>query len=157
MLVFTMEILKIEGATRPAERGPPPFTDFTADATAFDEASKPVVMAVLRQPVASAKLFAAFKSAARALVKKGDATEQAFGLTAASKFDGKAYTTDPLAARLKLSAPAIYVLDGHAGYSKCAIGRPTQTEVGEMAETIKGCATRALSFRAQEAQGKQEL
>ena len=71
VLVFTMEILKIEGATRPAERGPPPFTDFTADATAFDEASKPVVMAVLRQPVASAKLFAAFKSAARALVNRG--------------------------------------------------------------------------------------
>lgn len=145
VLVFTMEIIKIEGATRPAERGPPPFTEFSADADAFDDASRPAVLAVLRQPIASAKLFAAFKAAARALVKS-DASAKAFGLTAASKFNGKSYTTDPLAARLKLSAPAVYVLEAGA-YTKCAIGRPTQTEVNAMAEAIKGCASRALGLQ----------
>jgi len=46
---------------------------------------------------AKSSVFSAFKSAARALLKAG-ATNN-FLLTAASKFDGKGYTTDALATR----------------------------------------------------------
>ena len=153
VLVFTMEILKIEGPSRPSERGPPPFTDYSADVDGFKaRKTLPPVLAVLRQPIAAAKVFGAFKAAARAMVKSGAATALDFALTAASKFEKGKYTVDAIAAELKLSAPTIYV-DAGEGYKKCAVGRPTETELSAMAEAIKGCAQKAFSGR----QGKAEL
>jgi len=148
VLVFTMEIIKIEGETKPAERGPLPYVDFTNDAGAFESAtSKPAVMAVLRQPVEKAKLFQAFKGMARKLLNTGIAKAEDFGLTAASKYDGKTYTTDPLAAKHKWSAPAIYN-DAEGGYEKCFTGRPSQTTLKDLEDAIIGCAGKAIASRA---------
>jgi hypothetical protein len=153
VLVFTMEIIQIEGASRPAERGPPPFADYSADTDGFKaRPALPPVFAVLRQPIATAKVFLAFKSAARAMVKSGAATAEDFALTAASKFEKGAYTKDAIASELKLSAPTVYtLLDGK--YVKCKIGRPTEVELAVMTETIKGCAQKAVTAP----QGKAEL
>jgi hypothetical protein len=140
VLVFTMEILHINGASRPAERGPPPFIDLQGDVAAYEAmAKKPTVLAALRQPVGSAKLFAAFKGASRALMKQDGYTAESFAFTAASKFDGKAFTTDPLAAKLKLQAPSIYVLGPDDKYSKCKTGRPSEFTADTMRETIVTC------------------
>lgn len=164
-LVFTMEIIQIEGPSKPAERGPPPFTDFTSvDAATFDS-SAPTVLAVLRQPLASGKLFAAFKAAARRQVKSGTATPDFFGLIAASELDGKSYRTDAWlklsateksawlklaatghAARLKLAAPAVYVDEG-TGYKKCSVGRPTEVSIDDMATKIAECAKNVQALK----------
>ena len=153
VLVFTMEIIEVEGPSRPAERGPPPYTDYSSDVAGFEaRAATPSVLAVLRQPVASSKVFAAFKAAARAMVKRGAATAEDFALTAASRFERGAYSVDELAKGLKLSAPSVYV-DSGAGFERCKIGRPTETDISAMADAIKACAEKTLAAR----RGKPEL
>ena len=153
VLVFTMEILKIDGPSKPAERGPPPFVEFSSSESALQEYdawaakvpdSQPLVLAVLRQPIGSSKLFKAFKGAARAVGKRNgadasrpDADALQFGVTAA-KFVKGSYV-DPLAKHLKLNAPAVYLSFDRSQWVKCKLGRPTEMEAGEIQAEIEAC------------------
>ena len=140
-LIFTMEILKIEGPGKPAERGPPPFTELAGvDDYVSWQAGAPRALAVLRQPTKTAKLFSAFKAAARSAAKAGDDAPAAFALTADSRFVKGGYTKDAVAEKLKLSAPAFYTTpDGGATWSKCATSRPTEASVEQLAAQLQRC------------------
>merc|ERR1719310_2764384 len=90
-------------------------------------APTPRVLAVLRQPIAASKLFLGFKAAARAAAKAAPESDAyAFGVTASSRFENGKYTVDPLAAKLSLVAPSVYVHKAGSPHTwiKCKTGRP---------------------------------
>ena len=97
----------------------------------------PKVLAVLRQPIATSKLFLGFKAAAR--VEKKTADSVAYALTAASKFEKGKYTSDEIAVSLKLSAPGIFAQAAGAEWVKCKTGRPTESTVDEIKQRIESC------------------
>jgi len=148
VLVFTMEILKIEGEGRPAEpKGPQPWTDLEGDVAKYDklvEGGSPLILAVLRQPITASKVFTGFKRAAKAGAKAADGVS--YAITAASKFSKGAYAVDELAKHLKLDTPAVYTaLAGGSTWTKCKIGRPTETTVEAIEATISDCAAQPKS------------
>ena len=140
VLVFTMEILKLEGPGKPAERGPPPFTDLNGEVSLYDGWAKAAgvrALAVLRQPIGGSKLFQGFKKAARASAKAADGAS--FALTAASRFEKGAYTTDGVAQQLKLSGPAVFVAAPGDKWVKCKTGRPTESTVEAISAAVTQC------------------
>uniref|UniRef100_A0A7S3B2X9 peptidylprolyl isomerase n=1 Tax=Haptolina ericina TaxID=156174 RepID=A0A7S3B2X9_9EUKA len=143
VLVFTLRLMTINGASKPAERGPPPYTELSGEQRQFTQfvqeldAGMPKVLAVLRQPIATSKLFLGFKAAAR--VEKKTADSVAYALTAASKFEKGKYTSDEIAVSLKLSAPGIFAQAAGAEWVKCKTGRPTESTVDEIKQRIESC------------------
>jgi len=115
VLVFSLQLLKINGASTPAEpRGLPPYTivesanelDAWLGQTAVD--GKAAVLALMRQPLTKAsKLFSGFKKAARA-----DSAGRAYALSAVSRYDAatKKFTTSAVESALGFSAPSILVI-----------------------------------------------
>ena len=127
VLVFTMEILKINGASVPAERGPPGFDElatteqFAAWAGAARGGGGALVLGLFRRPTVG-DLFATFKSAARALAKEG--APPAVALWAQARYDAKAkkYTVSELETQLGFKPPALLVsADQGATWTKCAV------------------------------------
>lgn len=118
VLVFTMEILKINGPTKPADRGPPGFTEYKTveDFTAWASggSNDVLVLGLFRKPTVG-KLFNSFKSSARAWAKTGEAD---VALYAQSRYDSKAkkYQVSELESVLDLQAPGIY-FSNNAGKS----------------------------------------
>ena len=102
------------------------------------------VLAVLRQPVGSSKLFQGFKRAARKSSKAEDGVS--YALTAASSFVKGKFSTDPLASNLKLSAPGVYT-GSASSMTKCKIGRPTEMTVDAMEAAISACAAEAATAK----------
>lgn len=155
VLVFTLHLIKINGATTPAEpRGPPPYATLGegADALAYEAWTAahpaPRVLAVLRQPIASSKLFLGFRATARASAKAADGTN--FAISANSKFQKGKYTNDPIADALKLNAPAVFVQPTHDGkWTKCKTGRPTETTAENIASQIASCLAVATAGKAE--------
>jgi len=147
VLVFTIEIIKIQGASKPAERGPPPYTDIATKA-ALDSAlsasgSKPFVLGLFRLPL-QGKLFDSFRGAARKL-SKSDSAE--FGLSALSKYDPKTkkYGVSEVEAALGLSAPGLFVShDGGASWIICKTSFSQKSvTVDDVKEKIAACVAPA--------------
>lgn len=114
VLIFTLQLIKINGESTPAEpRGPPPYATLETEAEleawlakSADEGKAPVV-ALLRQPLnKGSKLFGGFRKAAR------QDESSAYALSAVSKYDpaSKKFTTSNVEAALGLGAPSIQVL-----------------------------------------------
>ena len=155
VLVFTMELISIEGPSTPAEpKGPPPYAELLdtdlldAWAETNRHAAPTLVLAALYQPTRPSKLFQAFKALARDSAKAGDPTQ--FALAANSKFMGGRYTPDPVVTNLKLSQQSIYVLaagwgehgDFVGGWQKCKTGRPSEVTVEQIKTTLAECIGR---------------
>ena len=158
MLVFTLHMIKINGAGKPAEsRGPPPYTvlgDGTGELSydAWIESTRaacvdtcpPKVLAVLRQPVGASKVFLGFKAAARQSAKAAGGSM--YAMTASSKFEKGKYTTDAVAHALQLTAPAVYVqAAGATGWTKCETGRPTDTTQEAIQQAVASCVVAAAA------------
>lgn len=158
MLVFTLHMIKINGAGKPAEsRGPPPYTvlgngpgELSYDSwvastrAACLETCPPKVLAVLRQPVGGSKVFLGFKAAARQSAKAAEGSM--YAMTASSKFEKGKYTTDAVAHALQLTAPAVYVqAAGATGWTKCEIGRPTDSTQEAIQQAVASCAVAAAA------------
>ena len=157
VLVFTLHLLKINGASTPAApRGPPPYATLTSVAelaewlTPPSKATAPVpnVLGLFRQPLVG-KLFNAFRKAAK--LAGGSAR---FAIVATSKYDPKAgkYTTSDVEAKYARSAPAVLVLSPGASAEASGAGAATPCKtshsqksvaVGDVAETILACAKQA--------------
>jgi len=143
VLVFTMEIMQIEGATKPAERGPPPFTQVATAAdleTTLKAGTPPFVLGVFRQPLRG-KLFDGFKGAARQLFKKGAAT---MALVAEAKYDAKAkkFTTSEVEDRFKLSAPGVYTSSDGTSWAACKTSHSQKSvSVDDIKSKLAECAT----------------
>ena len=161
VLVFTMELLKINGPSKPAERGPTPFAELT-DKESFEHwmraagaAKWPIALAVLKQPIATSKLFAGFKQAAKKSYKRMAADEMTeawvggyslpYAVTASSKFEKGKYTVDPVAAETKLDAPGVYVStrSDRKKWVKCKTPRPTESTSEAISEKIEACVKAA--------------
>jgi len=142
VLVFTMEIVKIEGETKPAERGPPPYTQVATVAelgAALEGAKKPYVLGIFRKPLIG-KLFDGYKSAARALFKADKGT---MALVAEGKYDAKAkkFTTSAVEDELKLSAPGVYTSADGKSWTVCKTGHSQKSvSVPDIAAALKDCA-----------------
>jgi FKBP-type peptidyl-prolyl cis-trans isomerase FklB len=154
VLVFTMELLKIEGPSSPAEpKGPPPYTELVtpADLAAWIDAqvgpAPAMVLATLRQPTKGSKLFQAVKAAARASAKAEG--KDAFAIAANSKFEKGKYTVDPVAAALKLESQAVYVSTRTEHWKRCKTGRPSEATVDQMKDAISRCVADATGGKAE--------
>eukprot|EP01062_Namystynia_karyoxenos_P046967 TRINITY_DN3531_c1_g1_i1.p1 TRINITY_DN3531_c1_g1~~TRINITY_DN3531_c1_g1_i1.p1 ORF type:complete len:326 (+),score=133.11 TRINITY_DN3531_c1_g1_i1:80-979(+) len=146
VLVFTMELLRIDGESKPAFRGPPPYAevetkeqlDGWAQAKAMGE-GLPLVLGLFRQPSVG-KLYDAYRGAAHGLTKKNVA---AFAFSDQSRYDPETrqYTKSPLETALKIRAPGVYT-SGDKGYSwtKCKTPHQQRTAtVQQVKETIEDC------------------
>lgn len=145
VLVFTLHLMSINGESTPAEpRGPPKHA--TVDTVAALEewvrtadASKPLMLGLFKQPIAKAKLAAAFKAAAKA----DDVSS--YALSAASKFEKGKYTTSPVEGYYGAAAPSVLVVKPGAGkaavVAKCRLSRPTSASKEELTTQITACAT----------------
>jgi len=155
VLVFTMELLSIEGPSTPAEpKGPPPYTELQDIdqlhiwSDTHRHTAPTLVLAALYQPKRSSKLYQAFKALARDGAKAGDSTQ--FALAANSKFMGGGYTRDMVVESLKLSHQAVHVLaadwgehgDFVSGWKKCKTGRPSENTVDQIKEALAACMRR---------------
>ena len=158
VLVFTLHMIKINGAGKPAEsRGPPPYTvlgdgtgELSYDAwiastrAACVDTCPPKVLAVLRQPVGGSKVFLGFKAAARQSAKAAGGSM--YAMTANSYFEKGKYTTDALAHALALTAPAVYLqAAGATGWTKCETGRPTDTTQEAIQQAVASCVVAAAA------------
>jgi len=142
VLVFTMEILKIMGPTKPAERGPPPYAVLESK-QALDEwhtAAGTSVVALLRQPLMG-KLFDAFKGAARAASKTDGGAR--FAMSALSKYDAKQnrYTTSEVESALSATAPAILTSTDGSSWAACKTSFSQKSvSIDEVKAKIAACA-----------------
>lgn len=153
VLVFTIEIIKINGASKEAQRGPPPYAVATsvAELQPLFAAGTPLVLGLFRQPL-QGKLQDGFKSAARRLKKVGWAVSTA--LSAESKYDPKAkkFAPSEVETHYQLSAPGVYVSsDGGKGWTTCKTSHSQNSvSVADVAEKVNQCAAAAVA-------GKPEL
>eukprot|EP01065_Artemidia_motanka_P019867 TRINITY_DN23747_c0_g1_i1.p1 TRINITY_DN23747_c0_g1~~TRINITY_DN23747_c0_g1_i1.p1 ORF type:complete len:306 (+),score=92.13 TRINITY_DN23747_c0_g1_i1:49-918(+) len=143
VLVFTMEILRVNGDSTPANRGPPPYATLESKAD-YDrwigesDGGAGSVVGLFRQPTVG-KLFAAFRSAARRLTKTGTAR---FALYAESRYDAstKQYTRSELEEVLKVRAPGVYVVGSGPKPTKCKTGhQQTSVTLDQVTEQLVKC------------------
>jgi len=153
VLVFTMEILEINGPTTPANRGPPAYTELAtaADYDAWNgaaAASGQKVVGVFRKlnskAELSGKFFNAFKAASKVVAKAGGAA----GIITHSVFDGKSGKYQPeaiieeFAASDKyptLKAPNVYVQSTRTGkWKKCK----TNKSADDLKDQIINCSAK---------------
>lgn len=114
VLIFTLQLIKINGESTPAEpRGPPPYATVETEAelnvwlTQAATEGKTPVLALLRQPLnKGAKLFGGFRKAAR------HDGHSSYAVSAVGKYDpaAKKFTTSEVETSLGLTAPSIQVL-----------------------------------------------
>jgi FKBP-type peptidyl-prolyl cis-trans isomerase FklB len=153
VLVFTIEIIKINGASKEAQRGPPPYAMAATVAELkplLAAGAPPLVLGLFRQPL-KGKLQDGFKGAARGLKKAGWAGSTC--LSAESKYDGKTkkFVPSEVETQYKLSAPGVYVSsDGGKAWTTCKTSHSQNSvSVADVTEKIKQCAAAAVTGKAE--------
>jgi len=155
VLVFTMEILSIDGPTTPADRGPPPFTEVKSfdEFASWNAATGPKIVGSFRKVSGEAPfggdLFAAFKGAAKKL-KASEGAAAALTHTTLDRPTGKWVNTKIVdefaAASAEDEAPAfksnqIYAFKAKTGkWKKCKTSPKTLKTADEVKQSILDCA-----------------
>ena len=145
-LVYTLELVSIEGATTAAaaRRGEAAHATLEGKADYFeweDTTEPPWVLGLFRRPLYAGALHEGFQAAA---ARFGPSGEASFALSAESRYDAKAGKFIPSAVErmLELSAPGVFVRHREGmPWTKCRTERDRGASAAEVQSALEGCVT----------------
>ena len=145
-LVYTLELVSIEGATTAAaaRRGEAVHATLEGKADYFeweDTTEPPWVLGLFRRPLYAGALHEGFQAAA---ARFGPSGEASFALSAESRYDAKAGKFIPSAVErmLELSAPGVFVRHREGmPWTKCRTERDRGASAAEVQSALEGCVT----------------